>query len=103
MERAVLELSFVDTVHRVVVKKAEEACSAVALTNSIEKKSTKSSELKVHSDKGSKVMPSPCPSGRTIMIADIATLTGNQEIKAKCKVVKVNEMSTGKKVEMGKS
>ena len=57
MARAVLELSFVDTAHRVVVKKAEEVCSVVALTNSIVKKSTQRSELEVHSNEHSKVMP----------------------------------------------
>ena len=57
MAIAVLELSFVDTAHRVVVKKTEEVCSLVALTNSIVKKRTQSSELEVHSNKHSKVMP----------------------------------------------
>ena len=57
MARAVLELSFVDTAHRVIVKKAEEVCSVVVLTNSIVIKSTQSSELEVHSNEHSKVMP----------------------------------------------
>ena len=51
-------------------------------------------------------MSSPCKlslgdvvlsTSRNMKIVDIATLTGSQEIKVKCKVVKVNEMSTVKK------
>ena len=56
-------------------------------------------------------MSSPCkqslgdvvfPSGRTTKIADIATLTGSQEIEVKCKVMMVNEVSTVKKSGDGK-
>ena len=88
-----------DTVHRVILKKAEG--SVVALSNSIVKRSSLSSELEVHMNKRSKVMSSPrklalgdvvVPLGRTVKISDIASLTGSQEIKVKCKVVKVNEV-----------
>lgn len=83
-----------DPGHRVAMKKAEEEGSVVALSNSIVKKSTLSSELEVHLSKCSKVMSSPRKlslgdavllSGRTIKIADIATLTVSQEIEVRCK------------------
>ena len=78
----------------------------MALSNSIVKRSSLSSELEVHMNKRSMVMSSLCklslgdvvlPLGRMIKISDIATLTGSQEIEMKCKVVKVNEVSTVKK------
>ena len=73
--------------------------------------SSLSSELEVHLNKRSKVMSSlrklslgdvVLPSGRIIKIVDIVTLTSSQEIKMKCKVVKVNEVSTVKKSGDGK-
>ena len=100
-----------DTTHRVILKKAEEEGSVVALSNSIVKRRSLSSELEVHMNKRSKVMSSPrklslgdvvVPLGRTVKISDIASLTGSQEIEVKCKVVKVNEVSTVKKSGDGK-
>lgn len=78
----------------------------MTLSNSIVKKSTLSSELEVHLNKHSKVMSSPrklslgnalFPSDGAIKIAGMATLTVSQETEVKCKVVKVNEMSTVKR------
>ena len=83
-----------DTAHRVVLKKAEEEGSVVALSNSIVKRSSLSSELEVYMNKRSKVMSSPhklslgdvvLPLGRMIKISDIATLTGSG-IHLKCKL-----------------
>ena len=100
-----------DTTHRVILKKAEEEGSVVALSNSIVKRRSLSSELEVHMNKRSKVMSSPrklslgdvvVPLGRTVKISDIASLTGSQEIEVKCKVVKVNEVSAVKKSGDGK-
>ena len=101
-----------DTAHRVAMKKTEEEGSVVALSKSIVKRSSLSSELEVHMNKRSKLMPSlrklslgdvVLSTSRTMKIADIATLTGSQEIEVKCKVVKINEMTTVKKRDMEKS
>ena len=80
-----------DTAHRVILNKAEEERSVVALSNSIMKRSSLSSELEVHMNKHSKVMSSPrklslgdvvLPLGRTIKISDIPSLIGSQEIES---------------------
>ena len=100
-----------DPGHRAAMKKAEEEGSVVALSNSIVKRSALSSELEVHLSKRSKVMSSPRKlslgyavvlSRRSSKITDVATLTVSQEIEVRCKVVKVNEVSTVKRSGDGK-